>query len=203
MSHDDRRDPSLRLRPWASLLLFLSAYSPLMLILVIKDYDATNPGLLPQNSLFSGILLLIAVLSSLAVLRSVKEIDGGLTVTVTKASNKSGDMFGYTIPYMLSFMKVDLGDWQVMVSLVLFLAILFIMAYRTQTVFVNPILALAGYMLIDCTFKRDAKEVQAMVVTRQPLTVDDTCRMERLSHYLYVAVKDNAKQDEKGKKNEQ
>lgn len=197
---DNTRDPSLRLRPWASLVLFLSAYSPLMLILIIKDYDATNPGLLPQNPVFSGILLLIAVFSSLAVLRSVREIDGGLTVTVTKASNKSGDMFGYTIPYMLSFMKVNLSDWQIIVSLALFLAILFIMAYRTQTVFVNPILALAGYMLIDCTFKRGDKEIQAMVVTRQPLAVGVTCRMERLSHYLYVAVKDNADLGERGTK---
>ena len=195
---DNTRDPSLRLRPWASLVLFLSAYSPLMLILIIKDYDATGPGLLPQNPLFSGMLLLIALFSSWAVLRSVREIDGGLTVTVTKASNKSGDMFGYTIPYMLSFMKVELGDWQVIVSLALFLAILFIMAYRTQTVFVNPILALAGYMLIDCTFKRGDKEIQAMVVTRQPLAVGDTCRMERLSHYLYVAVKDNSNLDGRG-----
>lgn len=195
---DSIRDPSLRLRPWASLVLFLSAYSPLMLILIIKDYDPISPGLLPQNPIFSGILLLIAVFSSLAVLRSVREIDGGLTVTVTKASNKSGDMFGYTIPYMLSFMKVDLGDWQVIVSLALFLAILFIMAYRTQTVFVNPILALAGYMLIDCTFKRGDKEIQAMVIARQPLAVGDTCRMERLSHYLYVAVKENSNLDERG-----
>ncbi|AAU90847.1 hypothetical protein MCA0035 [Methylococcus capsulatus str. Bath] len=190
-------DPSLRLRPWASLVLFLSAYSPLMLILIIKDYDAVNPGWLPQNPVFSGTLLLVAVFSSLAVLRSVKEIDGGLTVTVTKASNKSGDMFGYTIPYMLSFMKVDLGDWQTIVSLVLFLGILFIMAYRTQTVFVNPILALAGYMLIDCTFRRGDKEIQAMVVTRQPLAVGDTCRLERLSHYLYVAARDSSTPEEK------
>ena len=200
MSHAEVRDPSLRLRPWASLVLFLSAYSPLMLILIIKDYDTTSPGLLPQNPGFSGVLLFVAVCSSLAVLRSVREIDGGLTVTVTKASNKSGDMFGYTIPYMLSFMKVDLGDWQVIASLALFLSILFIMAYRTQTVFVNPILALSGYLLIDCTFKRGDKEIQAMVVTRQPLAVGDTCRMERLSHYLYVAVKNNDNQDEKGTK---
>jgi hypothetical protein len=198
MSSADARDPSLRLRPWASLVLFLSAYSPLLLILIIKDYDPISPGLLPQNPVFSGILLLVAVASSLAVLRSVGEINGGLTVTVVKASNKSGDMFGYTIPYMLSFMRVDLGDWQIIVSLTLFLAILFVMAYRTQTVFVNPILALAGYMLIDCTFKRGDREVQAMVVTRQPLAVGDACRMERLSHYLYVAVKDDANQHEQG-----
>jgi len=198
MTGADTRDPALRLRPWASLVLFLSAYSPLMLILVIKDYDAANPGWLPQNPEFSVVLLLVAVFSSLAVLRAVREIDGGLTVTVTKASNKSGEMFGYTIPYMLSFMKVDLGDWQTIVSLALFLSILFIMAYRTQTVFVNPILALAGYMLIDCTFRRGDKEIQAMVVTRQPLAVGDTCRLERLSHYLYVAARDHTNPDKKG-----
>lgn len=181
-------DPSLRLRPWASLILFLSAYSPLLLILIVKDYDPTNPALLPRNPELSGILLLVAILSSIAMLRSVREIAGGLPVLVTKASNKSGDMFGYTIPYMLSFLRVDLGDWQTIVSLLIFLAILFVMAYRTQTVFVNPILALAGYMLIDCTFKRGDREVQAMVVTRIPLTIGESYQMERLSHYLYVAA---------------
>ena len=185
----EERDFSLWLRPWASLVLFLSAYSPLMLILVIKDYDVSNPSLLPQNPVFSGILLLVALLSSWSVIRSVKEIDAGLPVTVTKASSKSGDMFGYTIPYMLSFIKVDLSDWQIIVSLILFLTVLFILAYRTQSVFVNPVLALAGYMLIDCTFKRGEQVIQAMVVTRHPLSPGDSCRMERLSHYLYVAVR--------------
>lgn len=195
-------DPSLRLRPWASLVLFLSAYSPLLLILIVKDYDPANPGWLPRNPEFSAALLLVALLSSVAMLRSIKEITGGLPVVVTKAANKSGDMFGYTIPYMLSFLKVDLGDWQTIISLLIFLAILFVMAYRTQTVFVNPILALAGYMLIDCTFKRGDREIQAMVVTRIPLTIGKSYEMERLSHYLYVAADTNESKD-KGESNEQ
>lgn len=182
------RDPSLRLRPWASLLLFLSAYSPLLLILIVKDYAPVDPTWLPRNPALCGILLCIAIFSSIAVLHSVKEIKGGLPVLVTKASNKSGDMFGYTIPYMLSFLRVDLGDWQTNISLLIFLAILFVMAYRTQTVFVNPILALAGYMLIDCTFKRGDREIQAMVVTRAPLVIGKTYQMERLSYYLYIAA---------------
>jgi hypothetical protein len=181
-------DPSLRLRPWASLLLFFSAYSPLLIILIVKDYDPTHLAWLPRNPWLSGILLVVAVFSSIAILRSVKEIKSGLPVTVTKASNKSGDMFGYTIPYMLSFLRVDLGDWQTIISLMIFLSILFVMAYRTQTVFVNPILALAGYMLIDCTFKRGEKEIQAMVVTRTPLAIGTSYRVERLSHYLYIAA---------------
>ena len=202
MSNVDAKDSSLRLRLWASLVLFWSAYSPLMLILVINNYDATNPKWLPKNPVSSGILMFIAVFSVFALFRAIKEINGGLEVTVTRASNKSGDMFGYTIPYVLSVMKVDLGDWQVVVSLVLFLMVLFIMAYRTQTVFVNPILALAGYMLIDCNFKIGGKETQAMVVTRQPLSVGDKCLLERMSHYLYVAIEDSHMLDEKDEKND-
>src|SRR6218665_3695492 len=100
------RDPSLRLRPWASLTLFLSSYSPLMLILVIKDYAQVNPSWLPCHPILSGVLLSVAILSIVITLCSMKEISGGLPVIVIKASNKSGDMFGYTIPYMLSFLRI-------------------------------------------------------------------------------------------------
>ena len=33
------QESSIRLRPWAALLLFVSAYAPLLIILIIKDYD--------------------------------------------------------------------------------------------------------------------------------------------------------------------
>ncbi len=178
-------NPSLRLRPLVSLVLFLSAYSPLMFILLIKDMDFSQRFFV-RSPTFSGILLLLAVASTAITLFTVKNVAAGLPVTVTKAANKSGDMFGYTIPYMLSFIRIDFGEWQIIASLVLFLAVLFIMAYRTQTVFINPVLAITGYLLIDCTFKRENKEYQAMVITRKPIDVGDKLRLERLSHYLYI-----------------
>ncbi|MBI3343865.1 MAG: hypothetical protein HY028_03200 [Gammaproteobacteria bacterium] len=181
-------DPALRLHPWASLLLFLSAYSPLLLILVIKDYDSQQLHWLPQHPLFSAALLLIAIGSCIGILHAVRDVQSGLSVEVTKASNKSGEMFGYTIPYMVSFLRIDLGDWQTLLSLFIFLAMLFVVAYRTQTVFVNPVLALAGYMLIDCTFKRGATETQALVITKAPLKIGESYVIERMSHYLYIVA---------------
>lgn len=180
-------DSSLRLRPWASLLLFASAYAPLMLILVVKDVDPAFPYWVRHPWLCAVILLFVAI-SCLATLASVRNVGQGLQVDVVKASNKSGEMFAYTIPYILAFVKIELGDWQTLVSVAIFLAMLFAIAYRTQTVFVNPVLALAGYMLIDCTFKRNGVETQAMVIARTPLRVGQTCAMERVSHYLYVAA---------------
>ena len=181
-------DPALRLRPWASLLLFLSAYAPLLLILVIKDYDPQQFFWLPQHPVFSAVILLIAIGSCIGILYAVRDVQSGLLVKVTKASNKSGEMFGYTIPYMISFLRIDLGDWQTLLSLLIFMTVLFVIAYRTQTVFVNPVLALAGYMLIDCTFERGASVTQALVITKVPLKSGESCVIERVSHYLYIAT---------------
>jgi len=182
-------DPSLRLRPWASLMLFVSAYSPLLIILVIKDLDPAHPYLLPSHPWLSIAVVFVAIGCCIATLSAVRNIGDGLRVEVTKSSNKSGEMFGYTIPYIVAFVRVDFGDWQIIVSLAIFLAMLFVIAYRTQTVFVNPVLALAGYMLIDCTFKRGAIETQALVITRTPLKIGESYTFERLSHYLYVAAR--------------
>ena len=129
-------DASLRLRPWAALVLFVSAYAPLLVILAIKDLGITGSFPFPQHPWWFGSLLALAALSSFVVLRAVSSIREGLQVEVTKASNKSGEMFGYTIPYVLSVVRIDLNDWPTFVNLAIFMAMLFLMAYRTQTVFV-------------------------------------------------------------------
>ena len=188
-------DTSLRLRLWASLLIFVSGYAPLLIILAVKDLQFVGSVPTPHHPWLFGIFVVLAVVSSIMVLSAVKSIRSGLEVEVTKASNKSGEMFGYTIPYVLSFVRIDLGEWQTLVSLGIFLGMMFAVAYRTQTVFVNPILAVAGYMLIDCTFKRAATETQAMVITRIPVKIGATYTFERLSHYLYAVA---SVQEERG-----
>ncbi|WP_233141764.1 hypothetical protein [Aggregatibacter actinomycetemcomitans] len=108
-------DSSLRLRPWVSLILFISAYSPLMVIMAIKQIDLTSPNYFNSPEIGIG-LLVAAIISSVIVLQVVKSVRSGLMVVVSKASNKSGDMFGYTIPYMMSFMRIDLTDWQTILA---------------------------------------------------------------------------------------
>ena len=187
-------DSSLRLRPWVSLILFISAYSPLMVIMAIKQIDLTSPNYFNSPEIGIG-LLVAAIISSIIVLQVVKSVRSGLMVVVSKASNKSGDMFGYTIPYMMSFMRIDLTDWQTILAIILFLSVFFTMAYRTQTVFINPILAIFGYMLIDCTFKRWEKAGQAMVITKPPISYGATVCLDRLSHYLYIRSNSDYKND--------
>jgi hypothetical protein len=125
-------DTSLRLRPLVSAVVFLSGYAPLLVILVVKDLAQTPNGLTLESPLRSGLILAVAIFSSAIVLLAARSIKSGLPVKVTKATNKSGEMFGYTIPYVISFMKVDPNDWQTLVCLGIFLTMMFILAYERK-----------------------------------------------------------------------
>ena len=94
-------------------------------------------------------------------------------------------MFTYTIPYMISFYNFNLGDWKTLLSLFVFMSLMFALAYRTQNVFINPILALAGYGLYDCQFKDGDREVQGLLISKLEFQLGDTCVVERLSNFLY------------------
>lgn len=179
------KSTSLKLRFWAYFFLFFSAYSPLMVVLVIRDIDFNKPMCF-GSPLISFFLVVFAIISVVMTLKIVSSINSGLPVLVTKVSNKSSDMFGYTVPYVISFMKVDLSDWRLLLGVLVLLSVLFVISYRSQAAFVNPVLAVSGYFLLDCAFKSSGKEFQGMVVTKLPVMPGDTVNLEILSQYLYV-----------------
>lgn len=179
------KSTSLKLRFWAYFFLFFSAYSPLMVVLVIRDVDFNKPMYL-GSPLTSLILAVSAVISAVITLKIVNSISSGLPVIVTKVSNKSSDMFGYTVPYVISFMKVDLSDWRLLLGVLVLLSVLFVISYRSQAAFVNPVLAVFGYFLLDCAFKSSGKEFQGTVIAKLPIMPGDTVNLESLSQYLYV-----------------
>lgn len=169
-----------------SLLIFLSSYFPLALIFIIKDLDPHT--WLPAHRMAAAIVVAVAGLSCVIVLFVANKIQGGLPVRITKVSNKSGDMFTYTIPYMISFYNFNLGDWKTLLSLLVFMTLMFALAYRTQNIFVNPVLALAGFGLYDCQFKDGAREVQGLLVSKHEFQIGDTCIVQRLSNFLYFVT---------------
>jgi len=176
----------MKLRFAAALLLFLSAYFPLALIFIIKDLDEQT--WLPSHPVTAAAVAVVALLSCVAVLVAARRIHGGLPVRVTRVANKSGDMFTYTIPYMISFYNFNLGDWKTLLSLFVFMTLMFALAYRTQNVFVNPVMALAGYGLYDCQFVDGARENQGLLLARHEFHGGDTCVVQKLSGFLYFVT---------------
>ncbi len=176
-----------------SLLMFLSSYFPLALIFIIKDIDPDT--WLPAHPTMAVLVACIAGTSCLIVLLVANRIEGGIPVHITKVSNKSGDMFTYTIPYMISFYNFNLGDWKTLASLLVFMMLMFALAYRTQNIFVNPVLALAGFGLYDCQFNDGSREAQGLLISKHEFGIGDTCVVQRLSAFLYFATEIQSKEE--------
>ena len=173
----------MKIRFLPSLLMFISSYFPLALIFIIKDLDET--ALRPEHPITAAIIAVLVLAACAVVLHTARKIEGGVPVMITKVSSKSGDMFTYTIPFMISFYNFNLGDWKTLLSLFVFMSLMFALSYRTQNVFINPVLALARYGLYDCQFKDGSREVQGMLISRYDFQLGDTCIVERLSNFLY------------------
>jgi len=177
----------MKLRLIPALVVFISSYFPLSAIFIIKDLDDAN--FMPQHPKVAAFIAGLAIASSIFVLVAARTIKTGVQVRILKVTSKSGEMFTYTIPYMISFYNFTLGDWKTLLSLAVFMAIMFALSYKTQNMLVNPVLALAGYGLYECQFKDGDRELQAQFISRQPLQVGDLCVIERLSHFLYFVAK--------------
>jgi hypothetical protein len=176
----------MKVRFIPALLMFLGGYFPLALIFIIKDLDPATGW--PQHPVAVACVGGVALLSCLAVLLVARQMRGGLPVRIGKVANKSGDLFTYTIPYMVSFYNFNLGDWRTLLSLSVFMVLMFLLSYRTQNVFINPVLALAGYGLYDCQFKDGERDAQGLVLSRLDFQPGDTCMARRLARHLYFVT---------------
>jgi hypothetical protein len=176
----------MKLRFLPSLFIFLSSYFPLAIIFVIKDLDDST--FYPQHPTIATVIAFVAIGSCAFVIIAAQSIKTGLPIRIMKISNKSGDMFTYSIPYMIAFYNFTLGDWKTLLSLLVFMVLMFTLAYKTQNMLVNPVLALAGYGLYDCQFKDGDRELQGLLISKRTFQLGDTCVVERLSASLFFVV---------------
>jgi len=178
----------LRLRFLSSILIFISAYSPLSIIFLIQDFDTKTHRL--QNPWLVLGILLVALLSCLAVWASVSQTQVSTPpVSIVRVSNKSGELINYSIPYMVSFFVEDLTNTKVLVSFAFFMLIMYWMTLKTHNIFINPMLAVMGYNIYDVQYKRDGRELQDFFLIKGPrLNKDETCRIAGLSERLFLVT---------------
>ena len=178
----------MRLRFGASILIFLSAYSPLSVILLIQDFDWSEKELMHPWPV--GIIAVLSVLSCFLLWFSV----GGLKtssppVTVKSVSNRSGELINYSIPYMISFLVIDIGNVKLVVSFVFFLCILYWLTVKTHNIFINPVLAIRGYNIYTVRYERNGHDCEdSFLVKGSRLQKDERCRVVEISEQLYVVT---------------
>lgn len=171
-----------------SILLFISAYSPLFLILAIKDFDFHETYTFYHPTGIS-ILLGLSFLSIILLFITVKSIKrGNKIVTVKTVQNRSIDLINYTIPYIVSFFSFNLSKIEDILSLVIFLLLLLLLTLKSKSVFMNPILLIAGYNLYDLNYEYDGKDHSTIVISKFEMKPNERFYIRSLTRFLYFVA---------------
>ena len=181
----------MKIKILASILIFLSAYSPLSVIFLIQDFNWQNKSVNHPEILYP--ILFISILSVVILYISVNFIKVSTPpVKVIEVSNKSGELINYSVPYMISFFVMDLGKTKLLISFCFFMFIMYVLTLKTHNIFINPVLAIIGYNIYDVKFKRDEKEFQSFFLIKgERLKKGEICRIINISDHLCLVTERN------------
>lgn len=156
-------------------LLFLSAYSPVFLLLGLRAYGRACAIVILSLALF-----LAAVLGVLALLHVLRRTEPQ-RMRVVVVEPRDGDLAGFLVAYLLPFVGVVASDWRDVVAIAGFIALIGVVYVNSRMLYVNPLFALFGYHLISIRATTDltgrpaeSLTPQFLVTRRRWLRPDDT-----------------------------
>ena len=181
----------MKLRPLASVFIFLSAYSPLSIIFLIQDIDFNTLNL--QHPKIVWTVIGVALLSCLIVWISVKSPKVSTPpVKIISSSNQSGELINYSIPYMITFFVMDLGNLKLILSFAFFMLLMYWLTIKTHNVFTNPILAFIGYNIYEVRFLQDNLEYESFFLAKGGrLVPNERYRILQITDRLYLVTERN------------
>lgn len=189
-----------------SIAIFISGYTPLFLIMIIKDikgfvwyehvlkepFFIINKIVLPywvsvKNANVVISLIAISIISLLLLRYVLNNITNNpFQIRIITAKSRSSEVVNYTIPYMISFVAFDLNLWQDITSLILFLSVLCLLSIRSQSIFINPILSAIGYGLYDCRYSEGGITKECVMLSKDDLLPDSDENYKKLNNYMGI-----------------
>lgn len=168
------------MRFWVKILLFLSAYTPLFLIFILRYVEFNSAWF------WGGIVLLILVNLSWVVVFRIAHGWTKNTFTVKKSINKTSDTMNYVMAYVFAFLELQFSKWQDAASLVLLLVIVLFIYVSSNLIVVNPLLNLFGYRIYDIEVVEGG---DIMVITRKnKVKLNEKINVKHLSDDIYLEV---------------
>lgn len=124
-------------------MLFFSSYSPLFLILAIRNLAKTIVG--------AWVLIAIAVgsLLILAYFLYDKRKQGFHNVILTRVTPRDADVMAYIVTYLIPFLGISISDPVDAVSLGIMLGLIAVIYVSSNLIYINPILSLLGYRFFE------------------------------------------------------
>lgn len=173
------------MRLWVKIGMYLSAYLPLFLLLMVL-----NEFHILTILLFIGSFVGVALWGIMLYLRKQETSEN---FTVGYVENISKDVVSYIIPYFISLLNYDLSKWEDIFVLLFLLVLLLIIYIRGDLLYVNPILLILGYhiyrlhvyKLVDTDPKNQGSQ-EIVLMSSEKIRVRDNITIISLQGDLYM-----------------
>lgn len=170
------------------LLLFISAYSPLLLIIAIKTsfYKIqfqidTVLYEIPILSMIFVALFIIFIIISYHMIQNSKSTTKKY-FNVNKVDEKTDIILSYLIPYIISF--ISLGTPEEIISAILIFTFVFLIYSNSEIIYINPIFMLFGYKFYHLYTEKN----YVILLSKQDIyrNIGENIKVNQLSSRLYI-----------------
>lgn len=168
------------MRYWVKILLFVSAYTPLFLIFILRYIDF--------HTIYFWISVTILVIINLIWIPIFKMTKGWTknTFTVKTSVNRTSDALNYIIAYIIAFLGFQFDLWQDWASLIILLVVIFFVYIHSNLIFVNPLLNIGGYKINDVEAVEGGNLV--LITKRNTLRKDEKIEVKNITDNIYLEV---------------
>lgn len=186
------------MRSWIKLVLFFSSFSPLFMILLLQsinfeyfmgmEYKGANSSFslekLFPTFYFSTAMIFLSVFPNiilwLVLWRSRSYTP--VTTIVENFSTKNNDVVNYIATYLIPFFSFKTDKFSDLLAFYLLLFVLSLVYLKANMFYINPILILLGYSIIEINGN-------CIVIIKGDIECDDSLELYRINNQLYYGVK--------------
>lgn len=146
-----------------NILLYLSAFIPMYLLVIIKQCIEIIIGNIKPNFfnfLVVGILVLVIVLGLLGLKMEIfDQKETPATIILVDKTNTTDEHFlGYFSLFVLFAISFDLSKISMLVVFVLIVSMIGVVYVKNKLFYINPFLNILGYNFYDITYKEGKLE---------------------------------------------
>lgn len=190
----------------ARLALFIVSYSPLFLIMTVRQLYTykcyLNWGGLSAESIFNflkyfgaiSILIFASLLGAIGLYLLLKNVhrraeSSGTRLKIIDIENKNSESITYLFTYLIPFVFQDLSGITDVFSVFTLLIVTFIIYSNSSMLLINPTISI-WYSLYSIEYQADDKSTRkAMILSRSRfLEEGDIVKVKKISHKLYYSI---------------
>lgn len=137
------------MKKWVKIFLFISSYTPLFAILILKNIKCLNNR---------KVIILLILFSSFIILSNMilfyilnNHIIAPKQLKITKVISKNDETLNYIVSYIIPFIGFELSNIYDILSIMILFFIIGWIYINSNLIFMNPILNLLKYNIYEIT----------------------------------------------------